>query len=135
MSTNYTGLQEITTFSGVCVTGGLRAEKGALFFAEGGPGEVALGVSACGFSDRGAEAGVVDQSSDGGGEGLGGVGDPDAVLMEESEAGTAGGGGDYCAAHRHSFENLHVCPGGDGGGDDHEVGFDIERADVGDEAE
>src|SRR5215469_3664211 len=111
------------------------AEKFALFLTKGLPIEIACGVLAGGLGDLAAALGIGQERGDAGGEAFGRVADPDAVAVQKAESGASGGGGNDGAAHRHSFEDLYIRAGGDGGGSEHQVGLFVERADIGDEAE
>jgi len=57
-------------------------EEDALFFADSGPVEVAVGDTVGGEGDVSATFGVVDEGGDRGGEGLGGIRHPHAVTVE-----------------------------------------------------
>jgi protein-L-isoaspartate(D-aspartate) O-methyltransferase len=111
-----------------------RSRTARCFSPMASPVEVADGVEGnrrAAIGDLGAAFGVGDEGGDAGGEGLGRVADPDAVAVSRPRPAHPERGGDHGALHGHGFQNLYVGAGGDGGGHDDEVGFAVERADVG----
>ncbi len=92
-------------------------------------------MEAAGAGDASAEGVVFEQGLDGLSEIFRLVRDPDVDRMLQAEAGATGGRGDDRAIHGHRFQDLEIGAGRDQRGDDGEVRFDVQRANVGNKFE